>query len=337
MKTLKLFLVFALFLTEIGVSAQPVSIVTEESSLSIIPGVCTFDATPKIHDAVDPSGYGNNAAINIYDAEFDVVATINYEPEKYLSYQHLHADLNWSIDAPLLVVSESYSAINWIPMRFFDLRQCQFLGDSHSEVVFTQTLFNDDDKYEYIVPKYRLKEEREEIIPDVTGPVQDVYYNCTMYTTGLEVRTQDGTVVYSLDFVREYEDEVNLIVIFWEGKMYLGVENPDNYGESCDLYLINNVNSDVRLEKVSVPNGMKLFPSVTRKNTMVTVDLGDKLNGKDGMIFVTDANGKTVYTQEVDADVHSTQIPTSRLASGLYIVSLKTPDCNYETAKLIIR
>ena len=337
MKTLKLFLVFVLFFTEIGVSAQPVTIVTDECSLSVIPRVCTFDYTPKIHDAVNPSGLGDNAAINIYDAEFNVVATIKYEPEQYLRYQHLHADLTSSIDAPLLVESESYDAIDWIPMRFLDLQQGYVLGEPQSDVVFTQTLFNKDDKYEYIVPKYRLEEEREEIRYGVTGPIEDVYFHCTMYTTGFEVRSQDGTIVYSLDFAREYDDEVNLIVIFWEEKIYLGVGNPKNYGESCDLYLINNENSNVRLEKVSVPNGMKLFPSVTRKNTMVTVDLGDKLNGKDGMIFVTDANGKTVYTQEVDADVHSTQIPTSRLASGLYIVSLKTPDCNYETAKLIIR
>ena len=82
---------------------------------------------------------------------------------------------------------------------------------------------------------------------------------------------------------------------------------------------------------------MKLFPSVARKSSMVTVDLGNKLAENNGTLSVSDMNGKTVYTQRVESGITSTQIPINRLHSGLYIVSLTVEGNSYETAKLIVK
>lgn len=313
--------------------AQQATISVDEFALSVIPGIFTSDSAPKIHDAVDKYSFeeGDNNTINVYNDELESIATITYNPVQYKRSQseELINGTDW------VVYNEYYDYVSWITLRFLDLRNGTVLGDV-LDTLLTQTLFNSDEKFEYILPKYRFVEEVEEY--DNTGDNkadERRIYN-RIYTSGIEVVSQDGNVVYSFDFGKEYEEEIDIKVVLWGDKTYLCVGN-GKYCETVDMYLLNRESSNVSLVKTKELKALKLFPSVAKKDSMVTIDLGDKTADNGGVIFVTDVNGRTMYTKRVEAGETSLKLPISGLASGLYVVSLRTPENSFEAAKLVVK
>lgn len=313
--------------------AQQATISADEFALSVIPGIFTSDSAPKIHDAVDKYSFeeGDNNTINVYNDELESIATITYNPVqyKYSQSEELINGTDW------VVYDEYYDYVSWITLRFLDLRNGAVLGDV-SDTLLTQTLFNSDEKFEYILPKYRFVEEVEEYDNTGDNKADDRRIYKRIYTSGIEVVSQDGNVVYSFDFGKEYEEEIDIKVVLWGDKTYLCVGN-GKYCETCDMYLLNRESSNVSLVKTKELKALKLFPSVAKKDTMVTIDLGDKTADNGGMIFVTDVNGRTMYTKRVEAGETSLKLPISGLASGLYVVSLRTPENSFEAAKLVVK
>lgn len=331
MKTIK-FLLASLLVAPAQMFAQHVTVVSDEFALSVIPGIFTSDSAPKIHDARNIYSFeeGDNNTINVYNDEFESIATINYNTETYVSYQILLLNgTDWVVD------SERYNDVSWIPLEFLDLNSGTMLGDE-KYTLLTQTLFNSDEKFEYILPKYRLVEEVEEYDETGDNNVDVKYIYNRIYTSGIEVVSQDGDVVYSFDFGKEYDDEISIKVLLWGDKTYLCVGNKKDY-DTCDMYLLKRENSNVSLVKTKELKALKLFPSVAKKESMVTIDLGDKTADNGGMILVTDVNGRTMYTKRVEAGETSLKLPVNGLASGLYVVSLRTPENSFEAAKLVVK
>ena len=337
MKIIK-FLSALLLLNPIQIDAQTIR-GGDDHELSVIPGIFTCDSKPKIHtynsiiDGVDIE----NGFIKVYDHELSEIASINYNPDKCLSYQHQHADLSYGWNAPLVVQSEAFRTINWVDINFLDMRKDISHYYSDAPILLTQNLFNDDEKYEYIVPKYRLEEERVEERSGVTGPIEDVYIYGYCYITGIEVRSENENVIFSIDFNREYEN-IRCRVVLWEDKTYLAFSHWDweEYAYTSTFYLLKREASNISVKKVENIGSLKLLPSFARKNTMVTIDLGEYTKESDGMLFVTDINGKTIYSKSIASGMNSIQIPTNNFSSGLYIVSFKSAGNTYETAKLIV-
>lgn len=299
--------------------------VTFENGFSIMPGIFTSDSAPKIYDVIgyDPDE-GENTTINVYNDEFKSIATINYNPIKYTSYRAERL-----INGTWNEYREEYNYLSWIQCNILNLN-----NDKESvSGTLTQTLFNTDEKFEYILPKYRLVEEVEE--NDHGYAIVREYYN-RIYTTGIDVVSQDGNVVYTFDFGKEYEGQIALSVVLWGDKTYLFVCNYYN-SSPYDVYLLKRENLKVSIVKTKELKALKLFPSVAKKESMVTIDLGDKTADNGGMILVTDVNGRTMYTKRVEAGETSLKLPVNGLASGLYVVSLRTPENSFEAAKLVVK
>ena len=334
MKIIK-FLSALLLLNPIQIDAQTI-IGAYEHELCVIPGIFTCDSKPKIHTCnwISSEVDIENGFIKVYDHELSEIASINYKPDKYLSYQHQHADLSYGWNAPLVVQSENFQNINWVEIDFLDMRK-DISHYSDAPILLTQNLFNDDEKYEYIVPKYRLEEERVEERSGVTGPIEDVYIYGHCYITGIEVRSENENVIFSIDFNREYED-IRCKVVLWEDKTYLALSNSDDYGYTSTFYLLKREASNISVKKVENIGSLKLLPSFARKNTMVTIDLGEYTKESDGMLFVTDINGKTIYYNSIASRMNSIQTPINHFSSGLYIVYFTSAGNPYETAKLIV-
>lgn len=339
MKIIKSLLALAVLAPMQMKAQQPdATILADEYEIGVIPGTFTLDNQSKIHDSVDRYYFSEDVSsceIKVYNDNFDAIATFNYTPAKYASYQWYHRDLSWSIDAPLVLMEENFLYIPWVGLRFLNMQTGTI--STCNNTFFTQTLFNNDEQFEYIVPKYRLEEKREESIPDVTGPVEDLIIYNYVRTTGIEVKSQNGNTIFSLDFDTELDGQLDPItVISWADKTYLCFGDSKS-SSKLDVYLLNRENSSIDLVKTNELNAMRLFPSIARKDSMVTVDLGGKTNENSGTIFVTDMNGRTVYTKNVALGENTTQIPLNRLASGMYIVSLMTDGNSHEAAKLIVK
>ena len=74
-----------------------------------------------------------------------------------------------------------------------------------------------------------------------------------------------------------------------------------------------------------------------RKNTTVTVELGEESAKNGGQLMITDMKGRTVYTTSVAPNETSVQVPLRRMASGVYSVTLMNRGQKIENSKLIIR
>lgn len=203
-----------------------------------------------------------------------------------------------------------------------------------SPLVATQTLFNTDAKYEYI--RYKQVAYSNHVgegwdtdgdaIPDKRNIRSG--YECV----GIEVVSEDDNVIASFDVGGDVED-VDLIL--WEGKRYfmLDVYNDGNY--ECQIYEINPNGSGIT--RASSAAFMHILPAMPKKNTNVTVELGEESVKNGGQLMITDMSGRTVYCNAVAPGETSVQVPLRRMASGVYSVTLMNRGQKIENSKLIIR
>lgn len=197
----------------------------------------------------------------------------------------------------------------------------------------TQTLFNTDAKYEYIRYKYVAYSDQVSDGRDTDGDgIPDEREIRSGYeTAGIEVVSEDGNVIASFD-VGEIEGKY---LILWEGKRYfmLEVYNEGNY--EYQIYEINPNGNNIT--RVSSQAFMHILPAMPKKNTSVTVELGEESVKDGGQLMITDMNGRTVYNNAVAPGETSVQVPLRRMASGAYNVTLLNRGKKVESSKLIIR
>ena len=332
MKTIKMFLAVLLTLPFQAFAQQHITIPADGLSLCVIPKAFTADSKAKIHSS---NSNDDVDFIKVYNDDLAEIASIKYDTDEYLSYQ------NKTLENGKWVISSEYTdRIDWISLRFLDLKNGTMMADSDADILLTQTLFNDDEKFEYVKPKYKLVETRNEYDNNQDGVIDQIYSDWDIYYLGFDVVSEDGNIVYSLDFnteLRIVKESFDFVIVSWEDKTYIAIISEVDHETNCDMYLLKRDESGISLQKANNNGVMKLFPSVARKSSMVTVDLGNKLAENNGTLSVSDMNGKTVYTQRVESGITSTQIPINRLHSGLYIVSLNVEGNSYETAKLIVK
>ncbi|MBR3897587.1 MAG: T9SS type A sorting domain-containing protein [Bacteroidaceae bacterium] len=197
----------------------------------------------------------------------------------------------------------------------------------------TQTLFNTDAKYEYIRYKYVAYSDQVSDGRDTDGDgIPDKRTVRSGYDyAGLEVVSEDGNVIASFD-VGDIEGRY---LILWEGKRYfmLEVYNEGNY--EYQIYEINPNGNNIT--RVSSQAFMHILPAMPKKNTSVTVELGEESVKDGGQLMITDMNGRTVYNNAVAPGETSVQVPLRRMASGVYSVTLMNRGQKIENSKLIIR
>lgn len=197
----------------------------------------------------------------------------------------------------------------------------------------TQTLFNADAKYEYIRHKRVAYSNRLVGEEDTDGDgIADVRAFESGYEyVGLEVVSEDGNVIASFDI----GDVESPSLILWEGKRYLGF---NVYGEDNDSYQIYEINPNGSgITRASSAAFMHILPAMPKKNTNVTVELGEESVKNGGQLMITDMNGRTVYRNAVAPGETSVRVPLRRMESGVYNVTLTNKGQKVETSKLIIR
>ena len=181
-------------------------------------------------------------------------------------------------------------------------------------IYLTQTLFNDDEKFEYLIE------------PGSGTP------------TELKVVSEDGTVLQTLKFpagVEVYRDEIDLFVVGSNKYLRIGVSVDENGNEYMNLYKINKDAKDP--SKVSIataPMRVSVSPRMASRNQDINVVAEG--NGVREVI-VTNAAGQVVYSTKVAAGENNVRISSRRLSSGLNVVSVKGADGKEENCKVIVK
>ena len=244
--------------------------------------------------------YDGKVKLIMYETEYSEPTSIfkiydsNFEVEKTVT-------LNLGYGA-------SRSAIEPIYFEFsdYDNNRCVEQGFNIS-----QTLFNNDEKYEALVPKYTQKE--------------------VMYPTGLSVVSEDGTELYSieLDFaLPEYSDYFKLMKI--NGKLYIAVQDVtyDNYV----FFEINRETSSIK--QVAKLKGMRVSPTIAEQTDNITVELGEGSNAKE--IVVVNGNGQVVKQIPVKNGERQITINAGSLNRGLNILNARGAKGN-NNCKIIVK
>ena len=181
-------------------------------------------------------------------------------------------------------------------------------------IYLTQTLFNDDEKFEYLIE------------PGYGTP------------TELKVVSEDGTVLQTLKYpagVKVYRDEIDLFVVGSNKYLRIGVSVDENGNEYMNLYKINKDAKDP--SKVSIataPMRVSVSPRMASRNQDINVVAEG--NGVREVI-VTNAAGQVVYSTKVAAGENNVRISSRRLSSGLNVVSVKGADGKEENCKVIVK
>ncbi len=182
-----------------------------------------------------------------------------------------------------------------------------FGGNFISGIAFTQTLFNNDDKFEAIV----------------------VNQGADNRVTGFSVVQEDGKVLFTTQL--EYCDYFYIFKI--DNSYFLAVHGYES--EGFYLYSIDREGSSSSgLTFVKKIKGMSVSPTVLDRSTPVTVDFKEG-EGQHEVRVVT-AGGKTVHKESVDG-ASSVTLDTSRWGSGMNIVTVRDKNGKTESCKVIVK
>ncbi len=192
-------------------------------------------------------------------------------------------------------------------MEFIDLDAGNLYNGTN--LGLTQTLFNQDEKFENVVDLENGK--------------------------GFSIVQEDGTVVFTenRDFVwgeNDYSHYLDFELIKMGGKCYLKVGD----SEYDYMYLVDN-ESGTGITYVNKMKNTSVRPTVLERNTPVTVDLKDATG--QHTVTVVNASGRTVHAESVPQGQTSLTLDTSKWGSGLNVVSVKGADGKVESCKVIVK
>lgn len=190
-----------------------------------------------------------------------------------------------------------------------------------NNVHYTQTLFNNDSKFEYIKPVWDGRRiVRLDIIDEDGNTVNSITWTAG-YALGPDYYSGEDAVVYSRI------NDCRLIVI--GGKYYLCLNVGANHYNKQTLYyrIDRQTQSITRVENVP----FNVFPTVAERGNDITVQLEEGTNARE--IVVVDAMGREVKSVPVAQGQREVKISTSDLGSGMGFVS----DRKNGAVKIIVR
>lgn len=239
----------------------------------------------------------------LYDAGTQYVVSVEYSEDRTAATMRVYDN---EFNLKKTITPESVPSALYVQMLN--------ANSADYTIYLTQTLFNDDEKFEYLIE------------PGSGTP------------TELKVVSEDGTVLQTLKFpagVEVYRDEIDLFVVGSNKYLRIGVSVDENGNEYMNLYKINKDAKDP--SKVSIataPMRVSVSPRMASRNQDINVVAEG--NGVREVI-VTNAAGQVVYSTKVAAGENNVRISSRRLSSGLNVVSVKGADGKEENCKVIVK
>lgn len=234
-----------------------------------------------------------------------------------------------------------------LPLCNINLNQ----GDGANNYFFevSQTLFNEDEGFEYLLPKYKMSSSGNvlggdyDVISPSTGETitttQSTIISEDKYLTltGFQVVSEDGNIIKDLNFDSDFISSINdnyAFVITIGSNTYLAFDGSSDGNDATVFYKIDKTSTDIK-QVMKAPASMKLFPSVTDRNTPINISFGDD-NPSGSEIVVVSVNGTEVKKQAIPAGETSTQmlIPSG---TGIYCVSRIQNNKVTDTRKIIVK
>ena len=183
---------------------------------------------------------------------------------------------------------------------------------------YTQTLFNNDNNFEYIKPIYSAN-------PIVIQQFYDEYH-----IERFDILTENGSVVNTITLEDGYLARPFMVLYKFGNKFYIYIEvaNSESEEREAAWYRIGQQTQSIsRVENVP----FKVFPTVADRNSNITVQLEEGTNARE--IVVVDAMGREVKSVPVAQGQREVKVSTRGLSAGLGFVT----DRRNGAVKIIVR
>lgn len=205
-------------------------------------------------------------------------------------------------------------------------------ADGMATQVITQTLFNTDAAYEWIIPVYTTVSVRYgNDYEQVSGKV--------VRRSGFRVVSETGDEIATVRYPSGYygpADASGYELLMMGDRYYLmaPVTNADGSEEYEIAYEVTRNESGLAM--TGVPMRVKVYPTAPRQGTPVEVELGET-SGERCSVSVVSMTGRTVMTTSVQGGTTHTAIDTSAMPQGVYIVTVTDARGTRDATKIVVR
>lgn len=262
-----------------------------------IPAEFTKDGKGKAvvyHHLDDSKGDSPLTSLQVFDDELNVCMTMSFESVKRLEDE----------------AREDYCEAILKPR----LSDCNSVSGQGILLSITQTLFNDDVKYEMVLPVY-----------------DEYFTNGERLINGFKIVNDEGQVLYQNTFSEKIPSVQSYFYRIGDS-VYLEF-NYDYKHLGC--YLIEPGKSSSSMNLITLPKGLKAMPNVARASENVNLTFPEIAETRT--VSLVNTSGRVVRTDRIAAGIGSYSLNTGNLAPGLYVVTLSDGTTSIETAKIIIR
>ena len=223
----------------------------------------------------------------------------------------------------------------FIPIDYLDFDTS---AGSTGRLNLSQTLFNTDEKIEYLLPllkscTYKMYEEDR----DGDGETDHYFREQDVAVCGFKVVNEDGQVVQTVRFDVSFMIFATLKVLKMNGKHYLmfsgtleTADDRDEHQRGLLLYEIDRTTNSIR--QVVRHVGMSVSPAVADRRDVINVELDDPAKAP-GLVEVVDAAGRIVKRIPIERGQQRLSFCADRLGRGVNVVRMT----GCQGAKLIVR
>lgn len=272
---------------------------------------------------------------------------------------------NYTYATVVPVCNGEWSKTTWydVPVSNFCTPRCTDVASMNHwnggvYLPFSQAFFNDDERFEYVRYKAEIVEGywgATDIAPmdddslhalfgisdsdrDGDGEVDRLMTRFGVKRTGLEVVAEDGTVIYSFPLPETCED--NASIEFFKSDNHILAQVGFNWRNDEGRYVhtvrFYRIDKSAGVPKmIKEENHISLAPNPASKGTPVEINLPASESSR--LVRVANMNGARVYATAIAPDATKVMVPTSSLASGMYLISVIENGGVIETCKVIVR
>lgn len=272
---------------------------------------------------------------------------------------------NYTYATEVPVCNGEWSKITWydVPVSNFCTPKCiDVTGMNHWNggvyLPFSQTFFNDDEKFEYVRYKAEITEgygalkdvsfgdNALQILFGVTENDRDgdgeEDYRSTYFSirhTGLEVVSEDGTSIYTFSLPETCEDNPNIEFFKSDNNILAQIDfnwkdENNNHMRTVRFYRIDKTSGTAKV--IREENHMSASPNPVSAGTPVRMTIPEGKHD-NRVISVTSLNGMQIFSMQVKANNTEVSIPTHDLSSGVYLFSLTENGNIIGNCKIIVR
>ena len=213
-----------------------------------------------------------------------------------------------------------------------------FLYESETCVTITQTLFNNDEKYEFCLPIMDVFT-KEDSYSDYyeTQTIQHRYE-----PIGYKIVSEDGTVLQEI-IVNEARDNnlsIYAVVMHLGDKTYFVITTyGGEYGEEHEMTYFYEINKNTNsIQKVrEVKGSMRVTPTVANRNEEITISINDDNCNVARELIITGVNGKLIERRTIPAGENTFKVNAAMMRSGMYNFTLQKKGEIVDNSKVIVK